>query len=193
MSVKTTSKIAYKDINESGVSKNQKDTIYDIVNNNNTGKGMSLKEISALSGIEINAVSGRVNDLKKDNRLETTSKRKCNITNRLISPVIIKTKSSNRNMLIDIYPDKEDENKVNLLLKIYGYENVVFKYSIGRESKYIRVAYWKPIAKEDLNQISIHSNLHLKEVSIFDDDCGYKYWYDISVKQVKGENTNEST
>ena len=86
----------------------------------------------------------------------------------------------------------EDEDKVNLLLKIYGYENVVFKYSIGRESRYIRVAYWKPIAKEDLNQISIHSNLHLKEVSIFDDDCGYKYWYDISVKQVKGENTNES-
>ena len=35
MPVTTTSRIAYKDINESGVSKNQKDTIYDIVNNNN--------------------------------------------------------------------------------------------------------------------------------------------------------------
>jgi hypothetical protein len=200
MSVTTTSRIAYKDINESGVSKNQKDTIYDIVNNNNTGKGMSLKEISALSGIEINAVSGRVNDLKKDNRLETTAKRKCSITNRLINPVIVKTTFSEKTILNELKYNgdishimNEDEDKVNLLLKIYGYENVVFKYSIGRESRYIRVAYWKPISKEDLNQISIHSNLHLKEVSIFDDDCGYKYWYDISVKQVKGENTNEST
>ena len=192
MSVTTTSKIAYKDINESGVSKNQKDTIYDIVNNNNTGKGMSLKEISALSGIEINAVSGRVNDLKKDNRLETTSKRKCNITNRLISPVIIKTKSSNRNMLIDIYPDKEDEDKVKLLLKIYGYNDVVFKYSIGNESRYIRIGYWTPISKEDLEQIHINSNLRLEEVSIFDDDCGYKYWYNITQKQVNGGNTDES-
>ena len=90
MSVTTTSRIAYKDINESGVSKNQKDIIYDIVNGDNTGKGMSLKEISAFTGIEINAVSGRVNDLKKDNRLETATKRKCRITNRLIAPVVIK-------------------------------------------------------------------------------------------------------
>ena len=79
MPVTTTSRIAYKDINDSGVSKNQKDTIYDIVNRDNTGTGMSLKEISAFTGIEINAVSGRVNDLKKDNRLETTTKRKCSI------------------------------------------------------------------------------------------------------------------
>jgi|TARA_R100001530_G_C4300755_1_gene150406 hypothetical protein len=182
MSVTTTSKIAYKDINESGVSKNQKDTIYDIVNRDNTGTGMSLKEISAFTGIEINAVSGRVNDLKKENRLETTTKRKCNITNRLISPVIIKTESSKRNMLIDIYPDKEDEDKVKLLLKIYGYENVVFKWSLSNKSRYIRIGYWKPISKEDLEQIHINSNLKLEEISIWDDDCGNKYWYDIKPK-----------
>jgi len=200
MSVTTTSRIAYKDINESGVSKNQKDTIYDIVSSNDNGKGMSLKEISAFSGIEINAVSGRVNDLKKDNRLETTAKRKCSITNSLISPVIVKDVSDPVYVIDPLRYNgdishimSEDEDKVNLLLKIYGYENVVFKYSIGRESRYIKIAYWKPIAKEDLNQIRIHSNLHLEEVSVFDDDCGYKYWYDILDKQVKGENTNEST
>ena len=86
----------------------------------------------------------------------------------------------------------EDEDKVNLLLKIYGYENVVFKYSISQKSRYIRIAYWKHISKEDLEQIDIHSNLQLEEISIYDDDCGYKYWYNITQKQVKGENTNES-
>jgi len=86
----------------------------------------------------------------------------------------------------------EDEDKVNLLLKIYGYENVVFKYSIGKESRYIRIEYWKAISKEDLAQIHIHSNLYLEEIKIYDDDCGYKYWYNITQKQVNGGNTDES-
>ena len=86
----------------------------------------------------------------------------------------------------------EDEDKVNLLLKIYGYESVVFKYSISQESRYIRIGYWKHISKEDLEQIHIHSNLQLEEIRIYDDDCGWKYWYNITQKQVKGENTNES-
>ena len=86
----------------------------------------------------------------------------------------------------------EDEDKVNLLLKLYGYENVVFKYSIGQDSRYVRVAYWIPISKEDLAQIHIHSNLHLEEIRIYDDDCGYKYWYNITQKQVNGGNTDES-
>ena len=86
----------------------------------------------------------------------------------------------------------EDEDKVGLLLKIYGYESVVFKYSISQESRYIRIGYWKHISKEDLAQIHIHGNLQLEEIMIYDDDCGYKYWYNISPKQVNGGNTNES-
>ena len=85
-----------------------------------------------------------------------------------------------------------DEDKVKLLLKVYGYENVVFKNSIDKKHRYIRIAYWKPISKEDLAQIHIHSNLHLEEIMIYDDDCGYKYWYNITQKQVNGGNTNES-
>lgn len=114
MSVTTTSRISYKEINESGTSKNQKDIILDMVNRDNTGKGMSLREISAFTDIEINAVSGRVNDLKKDNRLETTTKRKCRITNRLIAPVVIKTESSDRNVLIEKYRKKRIENRITL-------------------------------------------------------------------------------
>ena len=86
----------------------------------------------------------------------------------------------------------EDEDKVRLLLKVYGYESVDFKNSIGQESRYVRIAYWKPISYQDLEQIHIHSNLQLDEIRIYDDDCGYKYWYNISQKQVNGGNTNES-
>jgi hypothetical protein len=86
----------------------------------------------------------------------------------------------------------EDEDKVRLLLKVYGYESVEFKYSIGQESRYVRIAYWKPISYQDLEQIHIHSNLQLEEIRIYDDDCGYKYWYNITQKQVNGGNTNES-
>ena len=86
----------------------------------------------------------------------------------------------------------EDEDKVRLLLKIYGYESVVFKNSIDHQLRYIRIAYWKPISYQDLEQIHTHSNLQLDEVKIYDDDCGYKYWYNIKQKQVNGGNTNES-
>ena len=47
----------------------------------------SLQEISAKTGIPINAVSGRCNELKKSNYIEETDKRKCSITKRTINPV----------------------------------------------------------------------------------------------------------
>ena len=50
---------------------------------------MSLREIEQITGIDINAVSGRVNDLKKGGHLKTIEKRKCTVTNRLISPVVV--------------------------------------------------------------------------------------------------------
>jgi len=86
----------------------------------------------------------------------------------------------------------EDEDKLKLLLKVYGYPYVVFKNSIDNEYRYIRIAYWKPISKEDLAKTHVYSNLQLEEVRFYDDDCGYKYWYNISPKQVNGGNTNES-
>lgn len=52
----------------------------------------SLKEISAVTGIAINAVSGRVNGLKKKGILEECAKRRCQLTGRLIRPVAIKYK-----------------------------------------------------------------------------------------------------
>ena len=85
-----TSKLAYKQINDEGTSESQKKTILSIVklHYNQVKRDMSLREISSRTGIEINAVSGRVNDLKKDGKLQTVEKRKCTITNRLVAPVI---------------------------------------------------------------------------------------------------------
>ncbi|MAG27435.1 hypothetical protein CMI47_18030 [Candidatus Pacearchaeota archaeon] len=90
MAVETTSKIAYLEINTDGTARTQKKVILEAVRHHYElhGEGMSLKEIVLLTGYEINAVSGRVNDLKKLKLLETIEKRKCSVTGRLIAPVV---------------------------------------------------------------------------------------------------------
>ena len=88
-----TSKAAYEHNKESGITGSQKKKLHSLVDkmtNGNRGYGVTLKEISRESGLEINAVSGRINDLKKEGILETDEKRYCTITKRLISPVIPK-------------------------------------------------------------------------------------------------------
>ena len=48
---------------------------------------MSLREIQSRCQLDINAISGRVNGLKKRNILKEYEKRRCSITGRLIIPV----------------------------------------------------------------------------------------------------------
>ena len=83
-----TSTLAYNELKYSGQQKNQKDIIVDVLIY--YPKGLSLREICEKTEFDINAVSGRVNDLKKLGVLEEMEKRKCSITNRLIIPVTIK-------------------------------------------------------------------------------------------------------
>ena len=88
--VRTTSKLAYKQINEDNTIKSQSEYIYRIIKDvceQDAYENLSLKEIKSLTNVDINAVSGRVNELKKEGRLIEDSKRKCNITGRLITPV----------------------------------------------------------------------------------------------------------
>ena len=87
MTIRLTSRIAYKDITESGNANTQRRIICEIIWER--GEAMSLREISKATGYDINAVSGRVNDLKKSNMLHKHNKRKCSITDRLITPVYI--------------------------------------------------------------------------------------------------------
>lgn len=82
-----TSRKAYKEIAAEGVVGRQAleilETIIDM------GEPLSLREIERTTSIPINAVSGRVNDLKKAGYLKVVDRRKCVITGRLISPVFV--------------------------------------------------------------------------------------------------------
>ena len=85
-----TSRIAYREINENGTLMSQKDIIFSAINMiNDRDFGISLKEISRQTGFEINAVAGRVNELKKEDFIKECEKRKCRITGRLVTPVTI--------------------------------------------------------------------------------------------------------
>ena len=177
----TTSKLAYKQINEEGVSGNQKNVIMEAIKNycnmeHYDGKGISLQEIKTITGIEINAVSGRVNDLKKDGLLETIEKRKCSITNRLVSPIVPKS-----DWILSNVFEREELKKIELLLRLYGYTNYEFQTrsngNIG-----LMIGYYKHISKNDLLRIQVNSNSKIKEHSFYDDDCGYKFWYEVEIK-----------
>jgi predicted transcriptional regulator len=52
-------------------------------------KNMSLQEISRSSGVTINAVCGRVNELKKLQAIVKSDKRKCRITGRTIQSLAL--------------------------------------------------------------------------------------------------------
>jgi len=83
--MRTTSKIAYKEISEDGTRNRQKQNIltclyFSIM-------PMSLREIQKETGYDINAISGRCAELKKDNKIFEFPKRKCSITGRLVTPV----------------------------------------------------------------------------------------------------------
>lgn len=51
------------------------------------GRDYSLQEISKLTKLPINAVSGRVNSLKRKGAIELGPKRPCSVTGSLIAPV----------------------------------------------------------------------------------------------------------
>ena len=83
--VRTTSIIAYDQLKSEGKELTQKQRILKLINEEN--KPMSRKEISAVTGYEINAISGRVNTLLKEGKIKEVAKRKCKITKKTIKPV----------------------------------------------------------------------------------------------------------
>ena len=69
---RTTSRMAYKKINEDGTTTSQSDYIMHIIGlipRSDKDFGITLKEIARQTGFEINAVSGRVNELKKNGNI----------------------------------------------------------------------------------------------------------------------------
>ena len=83
--VRTTSIIAYNDLKSSNKQPTQKEIILDTLRKNQ--KPMSLQEICDRTNMQINSVSGRVNDLKKSNQVVEAHTRKCTITRKTITPV----------------------------------------------------------------------------------------------------------
>lgn len=168
-----TSKLAYKQLNEEGIGDTQKSKILYIVREHykNSDKGLSLREISNLTNFEINAVSGRVNDLKKDGLLETTDKRKCSYTKRLVSPVIPRKENS------ILY--KELQSKIKLLMGIYGYDKnkITFKNNVNSKYFTIQYGYWNKISDDDIQKIRENSNSLITEHYWEDDDTGDNFSY----------------
>lgn len=78
---------AYNEIKADGTLNRQE---MQIVSQMHQGKDYSLQELSQLTGIAINAVSGRCNDLKKKDVLQCVEKRKCNVTGKTIKPLMLK-------------------------------------------------------------------------------------------------------
>ena len=87
---RTTSRLAYREINADGTLRSQRDIIFSaiaMIPEHDKSFGLSLKEIARQTGFEINAVAGRVNELKNDEFIKECTKRKCRITGRLVTPV----------------------------------------------------------------------------------------------------------
>lgn len=84
MPVRETSRETYHQLEDEGHLERQQLVIVKAMQ---PGLSYSLKELSRLTGLEINAVSGRVNALKKLGRLVEEEPRPCGITQRRITPV----------------------------------------------------------------------------------------------------------
>lgn len=90
MSAVQTRNDAYFDHRDSGRMGAQQQLILNRIAASNAKYGphdFSLREIAALTGLDINAVSGRCNDLKKAGLLVESEKRSCRVTGRTITPV----------------------------------------------------------------------------------------------------------
>ena len=83
-----TSTLAYRDIKNSGKRDTQVGQILQLLDWVRLNEDdLTLKEISRLTGLEINAVSGRVNGMKRDGLVSEAPKRQCRITGRWVTPV----------------------------------------------------------------------------------------------------------
>jgi hypothetical protein len=53
------------------------------------GRDYSLQELVHLTGLPINVISGRCNELRNAGRLELADKRPCSVTGRTVAPVML--------------------------------------------------------------------------------------------------------
>ena len=83
--VRNTSTLAYNDLKITGKEQTHKEHILRVLKDKN--EPMSRRELSAITGIEVSGIAGRVNSLIKENKVVETEARKCLISNKTINPV----------------------------------------------------------------------------------------------------------
>lgn len=84
--VRDTSRAAYHDLREFGRVGHQAQVILDHIQ---PGGNYSLQELVKLTGIPINAVSGRCNEMKALGALVEATPRKCSVSGRTVNPVAL--------------------------------------------------------------------------------------------------------
>ena len=83
--VRETSLEAHREIKNTGKLGSQAKQIYQLLLE--AGRDMSLQEICGATGLQINAVSGRINEMKRHGLVDDANKRKCRVTGRTIIPL----------------------------------------------------------------------------------------------------------
>ncbi len=91
MSVKDTSIIAYQDITDSGAALTQKQRVYQAIK---ASGPLTRQELAKLTGLAINAICGRVNELLKEGVVLEHDSRRCRVTGRLAHPVSVTSGST---------------------------------------------------------------------------------------------------
>lgn len=87
------------------------------------------------------------------------------------------------------------EDKIKLLLTMRGYKrsDIHFRTNLDKQRS-LRIAYWEPIQHDDLvyvkEHLKTHCNIQIKEWSVYDEDCGWLYNYDLFHIPSKKERNN---
>lgn len=144
--------------------------------------GQTITPIEALEMFGCFRLAAIVHSLReKDNmNIETelvinkygTKYAQYNLKKYVANDMLFKTLNSNDN------PINDNESKAKLLLRMKKYNRVQFRTSLDN-NRYIRIGYWEQISPIDIAYVHKNSRIRLDKISIWDDDCGRKYWYPI--------------
>ena len=79
------------------------------------------------------------------------------------------------------------EDKIKLLLCTNGYQqkDIEFKDFMSSDLRFLRIGYWQMLDEDTIYNIQENINVILKPTTFWDDDCGWKTWYDIMITERK--------
>ena len=82
-----------------------------------------------------------------------------------------------------IQPVNFIEDKIQLLLCMNGYQQweIQYKNHMGGDVRILRVGYWQFLDEDTICNVQENINVILKPTTFWDDDCGWKTWYNILV------------